>query len=139
MNDDRRLLLLGMHAVIYDKNLKPESLYVYDMSSKSRGHSEIGEEMSMFEPICSRQGYSHSGNDFLIGFKCYEIKKDLLEKNVYQGCHTFNSLIVQLSFPDSEKAVNPLDMSNSILLKNELVTSLFKIDENQIIASTYHN
>ena len=33
MNDGRRLLLLGMHAMIFDEDFRPVSLHVYDISN----------------------------------------------------------------------------------------------------------
>ena len=126
MNDSRRVLLLGRHAVIFDKDFVTESLLVYDTTTRFRGHSEIGEEQGRYEPICSRQSYAFGGNDFLIGFKCYEISNNMVQQQrIYNGRHTFNSLIVQISFIPGEK-IREFDIDNSLLLRNELVTSLLQ-------------
>ena len=62
------------HAVILDTDFKPLSLHVYDYSKKVHTDSLI-EEHGRIEPICANQGFENDFNDFLIGFKCYEVTK----------------------------------------------------------------
>ena len=56
------------------------------------------------------------------------------------GTHSFTSLVVEVNFNTcSVDKIARFDTENSILLINELVTSVLKLSDNKIAVSTYHN
>ena len=140
MNDGRRLLLLGMHAKILDENFTSESIHVYDTTNSFGHHSDLGQDQGTFEPICSRQGYENGASQFLVGFKLYALPYQFAARETYVGSHSFNSLVVDVSFNECVfDKIARFNTENSILLLNELVTSVLRLSEDKIGISTYHN
>jgi len=66
----------------------------------------------------------------LVGFKLYEVKESLVTSEVYNGNHSFNSLVAQVSFNScSKEKIELFNTKQSLLLRNELVTSVLKLSE----------
>ena len=125
--DNCYLLILGRCYMLYDKELKILSSCSYGIT---------------WECIVCQPGFNNSSLLLCFQLASWEITEDMLAASIFEGSgKRGNSYVTRYTF--DLPAVNSFKRSNdlldSLLLKNEIVTSMLEFAPNKMLLSTMQN